>query len=155
MFVNILWSVKQFRNSLCRSLNQPFWVVAVVMQVIVTWFSQNLPSQYTVVSRSDRPTPVSHFRERPPRCPRSTDAALCGWCQNGDSEDPEHEPSQFPYCRMVMKWSKKWDLPISPTKCIYLTNGARRSPVIAHITRWVWHHHPCIQISQGSRCSDR
>ncbi len=27
----------------------------------------------------DRPTLGSSFRERPPGCPRSTDAALCGW----------------------------------------------------------------------------
>ncbi len=43
---------------------------------------------------------VSPFRERPPRCPRSTDAALCGWCQNGNSADTEHEPSHFFCCRM-------------------------------------------------------
>ncbi len=30
---------------------------------------------------------VSPFRERPHRLPRSTNAALCGWCQNGDSAD--------------------------------------------------------------------
>ncbi len=48
----------------------------------------------------DRPTPVSPFRERPPRCPRNNDVALCGWCQNGDPEVTEHEPSQFSYCCM-------------------------------------------------------
>ncbi len=36
-------------------------------------------------------------------------------------------------------WSKKWDLPINPTKWNYL---------------WVWHPDPCIHISQGPRSSD-
>ncbi len=60
-------------------------------------------SQWCPTGLRDRPTPVSHFHERPPRCPWSTDAALCGWCQNGDSADPEHEPSQFSFCRMFAK----------------------------------------------------
>ncbi len=47
-----------------------------------------------------RNTSVSSFREWPPRCPRSTDAALCRWCRNDDSADTEHEPSQFSYCCM-------------------------------------------------------
>ncbi len=54
-----------------------------------------------------------------------TDAALSGWCQNGGSTDTEHEHSQFYYC--CIDWSKKWDLPINPTKCNYLTIG-KRSP---------------------------
>ncbi len=41
-----------------------------------------------------------HTRERPPICPRSTDVALCGWCQNGDPAVTDYEPSQFSYCCM-------------------------------------------------------
>ncbi len=44
---------------------------------------------------------------------------LLSACQNGDSVDPKHEHSQFSY----WDWSKKWDLPINPTKCNYLTIG--------------------------------
>ncbi len=35
-----------------------------------------------------------------PRYPRSTDAALCGLCQKGNTADTEHESSQFSYYRM-------------------------------------------------------
>ncbi len=48
----------------------------------------------------DRPTSVAPFRERPPRCPRSTGPSHCGWCQNGDSADTENERSQFFNYRM-------------------------------------------------------
>ncbi len=41
-------------------------------------------AQWCSAGPRDRSIPVSSFRERPPRCPRSTDAALRGWCQNGD-----------------------------------------------------------------------
>ncbi len=39
--------------------------------------------------------PLSTFRERPPRCPRNNDVALCGWCQNDDPAVTEYEPSQL------------------------------------------------------------
>ncbi len=34
-------------------------------------------------------------------------------------------------------------------------NRMRGSPEIVFFPRWVWHPYPCIQISQGSRGSDR
>ncbi len=48
----------------------------------------------------DRPSVVSPCRERPPRCTRSTDNALCEWCQIGNSAATERGPSQLSYCRM-------------------------------------------------------
>ncbi len=43
---------------------------------------------------------VSPCRERPPRCTRSTDNALCEWCQIGNSAATERGSSQLSYCRM-------------------------------------------------------
>ncbi len=57
-------------------------------------------AQWGSAGLRDRPTLVSPFREQTLRCLRSTDAALCGWCQNGNSADTKHEPSQLSYCCM-------------------------------------------------------
>ncbi len=45
-------------------------------------------------------------------------------------------------------WSKKWDLPINPTKCNYLTIRREVPLRLSFFPRWVWHPHPCIHISQ-------
>ncbi len=37
-------------------------------------------------------------------------------------------------------WWKKWDFPVNPTKCNYLTIGREaRPPEIVFFPRWVWH----------------
>ncbi len=37
-------------------------------------------------------------------------------------------------------WSKKWDFPVNPTKCNYLTIGRKaRPPEIVFFSRWVGH----------------
>ncbi len=52
-------------------------------------------------------------------------------------------------------WSQKWGLPINPAKCKYLAIGREVPPWDYPFSPWVWHPHPCIQISQGSRGSGR
>ncbi len=50
-------------------------------------------------------------------------------------------------------WSKKWDLPINPTKCNYLAIG-RVVPLGLSFSP-MGLAPPCIQISQGSKGSGR
>ncbi len=44
----------------------------------MTVFTKFPHSQWCSTGLRDRPTLVSPFRKRPPKCTRSTDAALCG-----------------------------------------------------------------------------
>ncbi len=44
-------------------------------------------------------------------------------------------------------WSQKWDLPINPTKCNYLTIGREAPLRLSFFLRLVCDRHPCIQIS--------
>ncbi len=104
-------------------------------------------AQWCFAGLRDRPTPVSLFHDRPPRCPWSTGAALCGWCHNGHSADTDHEPSLLLHCSMGL------DEEMGPAEQSYQMqlpqHWVRSSP---EIPRWVWHF---IQISQGSRGSNR
>ncbi len=69
------------------------------------------------------------------------------------ADDVKMVTSQFPYRRMGLVEE------VGPTDQSYQMqlshNRARSSPEIVLFPRWVWHPHPCIQISQASRGSDR
>ncbi len=72
------------------------------MTRIALWvrFAKYITKQESIAGLCDRPTVVSSFHEQPPRYTQSTDAALCGCCEIGNTADTEHKTSQFAYYRM-------------------------------------------------------
>ncbi len=91
----------------CRPLHQHFDLEGLLIETVATLLGDSCKTleghfntQWCYAGLRDRPTLVSPFRKRPPRCPWSTYAALCGWFQSGISADKEHESSQFSYCFM-------------------------------------------------------
>ncbi len=109
-----------------------------------------IPMQWCPAGLRNRPTPASLFSERSPRCPRSTDATVCGWRENGNSANPEHEPSQLSYWLVEEMGSTNQSYQMQLSH-----NWARSSHEFVFFSRWVWHRHPCIQISQRFWGSDR
>ncbi len=100
----------------------------------------------------DRPTVVSPFRERLPRCTQSTDAALCRWRQNGNSTDTGHEPSQLSYCRIELVAEMA---PTNQPCWVQIPHHWAKSPTRLYFSPIGLAPHPCIQVSRESRGSDR